>query len=83
MISPAVRMTLAIRDRPCATLSLGRVALEVRLPDPREQEDVVVHGQPEQDREHHQRDERDDRRALVAPSSDAPQPHWKTATTTP
>ena len=65
MIRPATRITFAIRDRPCTTLSLRAVALEVRLPDPGEQEDVVVHREPEQDREHHDRDERDDRRVAV------------------
>ena len=41
------------------------VALVVGLVDAREQEDVVVHAQPEQDREHHHGDERDDRDAGV------------------
>ena len=41
------------------------VALVVGLVDPAEQEDVVVHAQPEQDREQHDRQEGDDRDARV------------------
>ena len=65
MIRPANSTTLPIRAMPWMTLSRGPVALVVGLVDPREQEDVVVHAQPEQDREEHHRDERDDRHAAV------------------
>ena len=41
------------------------VALVVGLVHAREQEDVVVHAQAEQDREQHDRDERDDRHVRV------------------
>ena len=76
-------MTLPIRDRPCDDALARRVALVVGLVDPGEQEHVVVHAQPEQDREHHDRDERDDRDAAVGADQARPEPYWKTATTTP
>ena len=53
------------------------------LAHPREQEDLVVHGEPEQDREQERRDPVGDVPEMVEPSRLSAQPHWKTATITP
>ena len=60
MIPPVVR-------RPYATASVLSPGLVVLLPDPRQQEHVVVHRQAEQDREQEQREPRLDRIDLLEP----------------
>ncbi len=70
----------AVGDR-AFVLSLGAVVL---LLHPREQEHLVVHREPEHDREHHHRDERLDRApACRCRRASRASPHWKIATTTP
>ena len=67
-----------VRDR----LVGGQAALD-RLTDPAQQEDVVVHREPEQDHEQEQRDNRVDPPVGVKPRSPLPMPCWKTSTSTP
>ena len=57
MIAPAARMIRPTRASARITDCSGVAPVEVLLADPRLQEDVVVHAQAEQDREHEERDE--------------------------
>ena len=61
MIAPAARMIRPTRASARVTDCSGVAPVEVLLADPRLQEDVVVHAQAEQDREHEERDEGHDR----------------------
>ena len=53
------------------------------LLDPAEQEDVVVHREPEEDGEHEERQPGLDAFDLWKPSRSAPTPCWKTSTMSP
>ena len=66
MIAAAAVITRAVFARPSATPP-GVAVLQVLLADPRDQEDLVVHREPEEDREHHHRHERRDRHLVVDP----------------
>ena len=85
MISAADVMTRAVAAMPSITASVVVVAgAQVLLADAAEQEHLVVHRQPEQDREHHHRDEAARSARLVRRRTGLrPQPHWNTATITP
>ena len=84
MISAADVMTRAVAAMPLTTDSVLSPVVEVLLPDPGQQEHLVVHRQPEEDGEHHHRHEADDRhRSRARRTGRSPQPHWKTATITP
>ena len=83
MIAAAAVMTRAVAARPSATdvrLSPVRSPL---LPDPGQQEHLVVHRQAEHDGEQHHRHPRLDRAPAAMPVMSLSQPHWNTATTTP
>ena len=73
MISAAEVMTRPVRARPSITACVVVARSLPGLLDVRHQEDLVVHRQPEQDREHHQRHVADDRhRAVEADERRAP-----------
>ncbi len=65
MISAAEVMTRPVVPTPVITASRLSPLLQPCLPDVGHQEHLVVHREPEQDREHHQRDEGDDRHLAV------------------
>ena len=65
MISAAPVISLAVEPTPSSIAAAVELRLVVPLPDPAEQEDLVVHGQAEQDREQEQRHPGLDRRALL------------------
>ena len=65
MIAAAAVMTRAVADKPSATAVVLFAGAQVLLPDAREQEHLVVHREAEQDREHHDRQERLDRPFLA------------------
>ena len=67
MISAAEVITLPVEARPSTTALLGVAGLLVVLLDLREQEHLVVHREPEQDREHQQRHVAHDRRGALEP----------------
>ena len=84
MMAAAAVMTRAVLASPSATAQVLSPRPPPLLPDPRQQEHLVVHRQPEQDGEHHERDPRVDRaRCGRSPKNDPSQPHWNTATITP
>ena len=83
MIRAAAVMTRAVEARPSATAVRVVVRAVVLLPDPGEEEHLVVHREAEDDGEQHHRRPRLDRPRRPRPMRLAPQPHWKTATTTP
>ena len=59
--SAALVTSLPVRARPCRIASGVELAVVVRLAHAREHEDLVVHREPVEEREDHQRDPRDDR----------------------
>ena len=62
----------------------GRRAVDVRLAHPGDEEDLVVHRQPEQDAgEQHRQDEDRPARSRRGRAGRCSQPHWKTATVAP
>ena len=65
MMSAAEVMTRAVVVMPTITDSVLSSAVDVLLADAAEEEHLVVHREPEQDREHEHRDEADDRQRLV------------------
>ena len=74
-MSAALVITRAVVEMPADHALDVLAGLQVLLADAREQEDLVVHRQPEQDREHHHRHEADDRDQLVdAEQAAAPSP---------
>jgi len=70
MIAAAAVITRAVLASPSATARLVLPSFQVLLADARDQEDLVVHREAEEDREHHHRHEGGDREgarpALVA-----------------
>ena len=84
MMSAADVITRAVAASPSTTLLVAVAGAHELLTHPAEQEHLVVHRQPEQDGEHDHRQERADRHGRARRRSGSlPQPHWKTATTTP
>ena len=75
MISAAEVMIRPVPAMPRTTALVVVAGAQVLLANPRQQEHLVVHGQPEQDREHEHRDEREDRHGrLQADQVRAPAP---------
>ena len=84
MISAAVVITRAVLATPSSTTLLGSWPVSPLLTDAGHEEDFVVHGEPEEDREHQHRHEADTMGIVLAsPTRLTPQPHWNSATTTP
>ena len=82
MMAAAEVMTRPVGGQPAGYR--GGVAPAVPLlPYPGDQEHLVVHGEPEQQREQHNRDPRVDRRGRAVVDARPSQPHWNTATMTP
>ena len=80
----AAVMVLPVAARPLRTAVRVVAGLELLLLDAGDEEDLVVHGQPEQDGEHHHRQEGLDRPGLGSPGTPSRgQPHWNTATRMP
>ena len=62
---------------------LGAHPAVVRLPDPADDEHVVVHREPEEDHEHEDGQERVDARGGLEAEQALAEPCWKTSTITP
>ena len=56
MMAAAAVMTRAVDGKPVGDRGAVVAGAQPLLPDPRQQEHLVVHRQPEQDGEHHERD---------------------------
>ncbi len=83
MIAAAAVITRALVTSPETTELFVVLAGVVVLLDLGDEEHLVVHRQPEQDREHEQRYVGDDRHRPVEPDHVHSQPYWKTAVRTP
>ena len=82
MIAAADAITLPVPARPATTaLTRGPAGVDL-LTHPAEEEHLVVHREPEEDREHHHRDVGDDRDRPVE-SDSSRRPSWKTSVTMP
>ena len=73
----------AVVEIPWRTASVVLMPLQVGLADPREDEDVVVHREAEQDHEQEQRQPRRDASVGLEAEQALPVPSWKTSTRTP
>ena len=83
MMIAAAKMTRPTPATPSVTACRALPPLHVLLADPAQEEDLVVHREPEQDREHDHGQVRRSRPGLVEPDQAGPQPHSKTATSAP
>ena len=83
MISAALVIVAALRAQPLGHGGLGVTRRVVALADAREQEDLVVHGEPEDDRQEQRRRHGVDVAERLVAGDRVERSHWKTATSTP
>ena len=84
MIAAAEEITRPVAARPRSTLPRGVAGAQPVLPDPRQQEHLVVHRQPEEDREHQDRDPaRHRHRVVEAEQARRPSPTGRPRSSTP
>ena len=83
MMAAAAVIVPPVAASPRRTASAVVAAAQPLLVDPHHEEHLVVHRQPEQDREQHDGQERLDRTRPAHAEQPPSQPHWKTAVTMP